>query len=209
MDNYIKNINKKEIQYSKSGLNPKIFKYIFGYATGITTLYSLFVGVKDEQKDKIIVSITRNLDIKKQERNKLENELEDNNLTDIQKSKILKEIKELRAKENYNENNIINSFTKMDKEIEEFYDSITNDKSKFLPIDISKLLDNFDPIQKFAFAILCFSQVVLSSLISIIFIFYGDYLIRRFDLENKYPKLAKFIQLRRKFQNYYLFVCII
>ena len=45
-----------------------------------------------------------------------------------------------------------------------------NIQKSFLEIDIYKLIDIFDLIQKFAFAILCFSQVIISSLISIIFI---------------------------------------
>ena len=50
------------------------------------------------------------------------------------------------------------------------------------------------------FACIC----LIFSLFSLIAILYGDYLIRRFDLETKYPKLAKWIQLRRKLQNYSL-----
>jgi hypothetical protein len=46
---------------------------------------------------------------------------------------------------------------------------------------------------------------ILFSLISII---YGDKLIIFFDLENRFPKIAKFIQIRRKFQQYYLLMNI-
>jgi hypothetical protein len=45
---------------------------------------------------------------------------------------------------------------------------------------------------------------LVACLISIAAIFYGDYLIKYFNLEVKYPRLAKFIQLRRKFQLFYL-----
>ena len=34
--------------------------------------------------------------------------------------------------------------------------------------------------------------------------YYSNKLIIYFELENKYPRLAKLIQLRRKFQNYYI-----
>ena len=53
---------------------------------------------------------------------------------------------------------------------------------------------------------------ILMCLFSLISVFYGDWLIRYFKLEEKLPKLARFIQLRRKFQHYYLilnFICII
>jgi hypothetical protein len=46
-------------------------------------------------------------------------------------------------------------------------------------------------------------SVIFSALISIIFIFYGNILIEKYDLENRYPRLAKLIQLRQKFQKYY------
>ena len=46
--------------------------------------------------------------------------------------------------------------------------------------------------------------IITSCLISIAIIFYGDYLIKYFKFEVKYPKFAKLIQLRRKFQFVYL-----
>jgi hypothetical protein len=45
---------------------------------------------------------------------------------------------------------------------------------------------------------------LVACLLSIVAIFYGDYFIKYFNLEVKYPRLAKFIQLRRKFQLFYL-----
>jgi hypothetical protein len=56
---------------------------------------------------------------------------------------------------------------------------------------------------------LLISGVILSCIISITFIFTGEFLIKRFDLENRYPKLAKFIKLRRKFQNFYFIINIL
>jgi hypothetical protein len=41
------------------------------------------------------------------------------------------------------------------------------------------------------------------------FLYFFLYLIQRYNLEVKYSKLAKFIQLRRKFQRYYLMLNII
>jgi hypothetical protein len=37
-------------------------------------------------------------------------------------------------------------------------------------------------------------------------VFYGDSLIKYFKIEEKYPRIAKYIQLRRKFQQYYFFI---
>ena len=44
---------------------------------------------------------------------------------------------------------------------------------------------------------------LLLCLISLITVFYSEKLILYYNLEEKYPKLAKYIKLRRKFQNYY------
>lgn len=40
-------------------------------------------------------------------------------------------------------------------------------------------------------------------------IYFGDYFIKYFNLEVKYPKIANFIKYRRKFQNYYVLVYLI
>jgi hypothetical protein len=63
-------------------------------------------------------------------------------------------------------------------------------------------------MEKIAFSFLLLNQIILSSVISIIYIFYGDYLLKKFKIEQKYPKLAKVIELRRKFQSYYLLISI-
>ena len=46
--------------------------------------------------------------------------------------------------------------------------------------------------------------MVLGGLVSITFILFGDYLINYFKLEERFPKLAKYIQLRQKIQRYTL-----
>jgi hypothetical protein len=46
-------------------------------------------------------------------------------------------------------------------------------------------------------------------LFNIAIAYYGDYLIIYYKLEEKYPKLAKWIKLRRKFQHYYIGLNII
>lgn len=72
---------------------------------------------------------------------------------------------------------------------------------------LSVLFDNFeslDTYSKLALSMLIFKSVLISAFISIIFVFYGDFLIKRFNLETRFPKLAIIIQLRRKFTKYYL-----
>lgn len=81
-------------------------------------------------------------------------------------------------------------------------DSIS--KSSIFSIDIEKFISSLSNEELLAFSGLLLNQLILSYVITIIFILYGDYLIERFQLEKKYPKLSKFIQFRRKFQSYYL-----
>ena len=46
--------------------------------------------------------------------------------------------------------------------------------------------------------------VILSCIINIILSLFGEHLINKFNLKNKYPKLAIIIELKSKYQNYYL-----
>jgi hypothetical protein len=50
------------------------------------------------------------------------------------------------------------------------------------------------------------SILILLCLSSLITVFYADSLIKYFKIEEKYPRIAKYIQLRRKFQQYYFFL---
>ena len=71
---------------------------------------------------------------------------------------------------------------------------------------INNFLNNLTVTQSLAFTHINGSLIILFSLCSIISIFYGEFLIQKFSLEIKFPKLAKFIQLRRKFQQFYLLI---
>jgi hypothetical protein len=95
------------------------------------------------------------------------------------------------------------------KNEEEVIDSqATSDlkESSVFNFDIFYYLDWFESlngIKKLAISLIISKSVIFSALLSIIFIFYGDILIKKYDLENKYPKLAYIIQLRREFQKIY------
>jgi hypothetical protein len=64
--------------------------------------------------------------------------------------------------------------------------------------------ENMNTISKLAISLLITKSILLSSLISIIFVLYGDYLIKKYELESRFPKLERIIKLRRAFQKYYL-----
>ena len=85
------------------------------------------------------------------------------------------------------------------------------DINKKVIIDLESLIENFkslDVYKQIGISLLLGDSVIISNLISISFIFFGDYLIKNFDLENKYPKLSQIIKLRRRFQRYYLILNI-
>jgi Ca2+/Na+ antiporter len=73
---------------------------------------------------------------------------------------------------------------------------------------ITSIIDGFNYEQNLAMSNILGSMVIIFSLFSIISIFYGEKLIIFFDLENRFPKISKFIQIRRKFQQYYLLMNI-
>ena len=95
---------------------------------------------------------------------------------------------------------------------------ILNEKNKFLNnqnmFDLFKDLINFfnnlyanmNLEQISALMHLSSSILILVLLSSVMGIIYGDFLIKYFRLEEKYPRLARVIVLRRKFQQYYLFL---
>jgi uncharacterized alkaline shock family protein YloU len=169
--------------------------------------------------------------------NKLENEREileeSNNLRkDVevleQKLRNSVEIKrDLQTKYSENIEDVnekIQEVVKTSEEIHNMYESVNNKFDSFIN-KINTLLNNsnnksqyLDSLQSFfdglnyeqnlAIVHISGSMFILFSLISIISIFYGDKLIIFFDLENRFPKIAKFIQIRRKFQQYYLIINI-
>jgi len=98
------------------------------------------------------------------------------------------------------------SISKEQFEIESTNNISNLKESSIFDFNIFYYLDWFEGlngIKKTAVSLILGKSVIFSALLSIIFIFYGDILIKKYDLENKYPKLAHLIQLRREFQKYY------
>ena len=77
------------------------------------------------------------------------------------------------------------------------------DDNNFLPSmdDITNFLDylnSFSITDQIVLMNLLSSLLLLSFLISALFLFYSDYLIERFNIINKYPKVYKILMLRNK-----------
>jgi hypothetical protein len=60
--------------------------------------------------------------------------------------------------------------------------------------------------EKLAVSLLLSKSIIFSALLGLLFNFYGDFLLTRFNIESRFPKLAKVIKLRRSFSRYYFFV---
>lgn len=111
----------------------------------------------------------------------------------------------------YDKLNNINTSEYVSKpKIARILEDINNSKNKFTD-DLSVYIDNFNEWmhslnyeQNIALINLFGIFVIMTTLVSIITIFYGNLILDYFNLEQRYPKIAKIINLRRKFQQFYL-----
>lgn len=122
-----------------------------------------------------------------------------------------------------NDNPALNQFHQKSvthpEETGETSNSITADSNSKIESDISNssflsnLLESFESlngIKKIAVSLLLLNSALFSSLISIIFIYYGDYLLEKYKIAQRFPSLAKIIHLRKKFSKYYLILnCLV
>jgi hypothetical protein len=58
--------------------------------------------------------------------------------------------------------------------------------------------------EKLAVSLLLSKSIIFSALLGIVFNVYGDYLLTRYNLESRFPKLAAVIKIRRTFSRYYI-----
>lgn len=98
----------------------------------------------------------------------------------------------------------------------DFFDQIRESLSAGYPSssfwgfdDITQIMSNYDAFletltlnQKYAMIHILLSFIIFLSISSIVMMYLGDELIKYFKLEEKFPKLARYIQLRRKFITY-------
>jgi len=118
----------------------------------------------------------------------------------------LNDISQTFQKSNNELNSIINSIENYinSKNRNNFTDSFMN-----LIHDLNNIIQNMSMHQQLAFLHISGSIFILTSLFSILTIFYGDFLITKFNLESRFPSLSKFIRLRRKFQHFYILLDVI
>ena len=71
--------------------------------------------------------------------------------------------------------------------------------------DFNSYLSNLTLIEICLVINITSSILILTCLITIIFAFYGNFIISKFSLGKKYPKLAKIIKVRYTLQHTYIF----
>ena len=77
-------------------------------------------------------------------------------------------------------------------------------KSSIINLDSSEdWFNNLTVIKQIAATLILSHTILISALINIIFIYYGDFLIEKYNLKERYPKLNKIIEYRRKFSKFY------
>ena len=92
--------------------------------------------------------------------------------------------------------------------IKSFIDSITgtgnNLVSDFNLQEFYSFLDSLTLIQELSFIHLLVFIFLLLNILSVMSIFFGNEIIRYFDLEARFPRLSIYFKLRNTFQRYYL-----
>ena len=109
---------------------------------------------------------------------------------------------------------IDNTFNKANTKATEIVNILNNTKEKFMddnPIfniitDFKKYLASLSAMEICLIINITSCVFIFTCIISILFAISGNYLIAKFSLEQKLPKLSKIIQLRVKFQHYYVVI---
>lgn len=130
------------------------------------------------------------------------------------------DIEQLKTQTSANNSSVLDSidkstlkekFLSSDKEIEtlsgkveDFIKEIKKNGRDINIEDIHEYLDQLSLLQESALFHLIAFVVLLTVIISISGVLFGNEIIKYFDLENKFPSLANFFKLRVKFKRYYL-----
>lgn len=119
------------------------------------------------------------------------------NLAEAEHSKMVREIaKAFRAQQQ--------SSLVPKKEIEEEVKKSSILNLNFDSWDYRSFISTLTQVELLAFSGLLLNQIIISYTFTLILIIYGDFLVERFQLKTKFPKLAKIIEIRQKLQGYYM-----
>lgn len=161
-------------------------------------------GVVDENTKNKLTSIVGNLKEKQKETLEAKNRL-------------------LNAVNNDSTNSSLDYYKKELEESVERSDKLINELSSFLDKNKTNFLENLEVVIKNYIDFLSnlnteqlcnvmtitSSSLILICIFHILIIYFGNFLIDYFRLESKYPRIAKFIRLRKMFQDFNILVNII
>ena len=194
-------INKQETKYEE--LNNKYTSLLENNVSRLETEREILEESNSLSKDVEVLDqkLRSSLEIRRELQHKYLENSEDSIITDK-----IQEVENTNV-EIHNMYESVN--TKFDSFINKVNTLLNNSGNKSQYLDsLQSIIDGFNYEQNLAMSNILGSMFIIFSLISIISIFYGDKLILFFDLENRFAKIAKFIQMRRKFQQYYLLMNI-
>lgn len=155
-------------------------------------------GLSEEDSQNIGQNIVENMKSLEEKNEDLRKEID----------KLKNIIKEIESKSD----SVIISESKSDSNLNEDSDSLGDiimKSSVFAGSEYWEIFKSLDGMNQLAISLLILNYVIMSALTSLVAVFFSNYLITRFNLEVKYPKLAKYIRLRAKFQRYYLITSIL
>lgn len=128
---------------------------------------------------------------------------------EVNNSVITDEIAKLRLNKYYENEKILKHLINLEISNTELKGMFIEEMNKNFIFNPFEYFNSLDVFEKIAVCTLLLNQIILSALTSIVFIFYGDYLLEKYKIEQRFPKLAIIIKLRRKFQRYYLIMAIL
>ena len=76
-------------------------------------------------------------------------------------------------------------------------------KSMLIPFDFWEYFYSLSPMEQMSVCLLMGNTGIILMLANIFSLYYGNYLIEKYNLEKKYPKIYYFILYRKKFERYY------
>lgn len=127
----------------------------------------------------------------------------------LQSNEVIRKSLEVYADQNSTQEQRISALEKIVTEV----NNISNNTDTFLNIDFSRVIEAYKEfLSLLTIEQLCMLINITTSLFmlgcctSIFFAVSGNYIIRKLDLENKYPKFSSYIKLRILFQEYYILI---
>ena len=105
------------------------------------------------------------------------------------------------------QNKLVESSNQINSCVEEIHKLIANSGNKNFNSWLNQYYDFLNSLslhQESAFINILLFLLLMLTILNILAIFFGNEIIKYFNLESKFPSLASFFKLRTKFQKYYL-----